>query len=142
MSKVLKFLTAEAFHTPPALKFEDVPLPEFGEGAGVRILELDGESAQRFGEVVAKEEDKFAMPLWIIASAHTVVPKMDNGEPVFEDAEKTKPVLVTGEPVFTDSKETRARILNMGASIVMRLGNTALKLNGFTKDETEKETKN
>jgi hypothetical protein len=141
-NKVVKFLSREAFQKPPELKFEDVLMPEFGEGCGVRILELDAEAAQAFGERVSKEEDKKAMPLWIIASARAVEQKTENGEPVFEDEEKTIPVLVTGAPIFEDSPASITTILSMGASVVMRLGNTALRLNGFTKDETDKETKN
>lgn len=158
-AKVLKFLSREAFKKAPELKFEDVPLPEFGEGCGVRILELDAEAAQAFGDRVSKEEDKKAMPLWIIASARSVeqktvdgapvflqVPKMEDGKPVEVDGQPVlvdgEPVLVTGAPIFEDTAESIASILAMGASIVMRLGTTALRLNGFTKTETEKETKN
>jgi len=158
--KVIKFLSRDAFQKPPELKFEDVSLPEFGEGCGVRILELDAEAAQAFGECVAKEEDKKAMPLWIIASARSVEQKVVDGKPVFVQVQKTEdgkpvevdgqpvmvdseePVLVTGGAIFEDTPESIATILGMGASVVMRLGNTALRLNGFTKDETEKETKN
>lgn len=156
---VVTFLTRETFKKPPVLKFEDVPLPEYGEGAGMRISELNAEAAQDFGEKVGKEADKFAMPLWIIAAAREVVQKVEDGKPVFHQVPKMEdgkpveengvpvmvdgdPVLVTGGPMFIDTPETRQDILNMGASVVMRLGQAALRLNGFTKEETDKETKN
>lgn len=122
--RVIRFLDELAFATPPDLKFEDVPLPEFGEGAGIRIMELDAEEAQKFGEIVSKQADKFAMPLWIIACARRV---KDDG--------------TTGDRLFEDSPETRQKLLKLGASILMRLGDCALKLNGFSKDETEKDAK-
>ena len=154
-TKVVKFLSRAAFQKPPGLKWEDVPCPEFGEGCGVRILELDAEAAQAFGDRVSKEDDKKAMPLWIIASARSVEQVMLDGQPVFTKVrrepiiEGEEPVFVdgppelrTGDAIFEDTPESIQTILGMGASIVMRLGTTALRLNGFTKAETEKETKN
>lgn len=172
---VVTFLTRATFKKPPVLKFEDVSLPEYGEGAVMRISELNAEAAQDFGEKVGKEADKFAMPLWIIAAAREVVqqgfvqvpkvvdgktvfvqvqkvvegvPVEENGQPVMIDSDTPvmvdgdEPLFVTGGPLFEDTPETRQEILNMGASVVMRLGQAALRLNGFTKEETDKETKN
>lgn len=119
MSK--NFLNREAFAKAPILKFEDIACPELGEGAFVRIQELTAGAAQQFGDRVSKEDDRFAMPLWVIASA--VDPE-------------------TGKPIFTDTPEDREMILGQGASVVMRLGNAALRLNGFTKEAGEAETKN
>lgn len=109
----------------PKLQLEDVPVPEFEDGAFLRVQELGAGVAQDFGEQVSREDAKFAMPLWIIASARFV---MDDG--------------TTGGPVFTDSPETRTMILEWGGALVMRIGHAALRVNGMLQEQAAAFAKN
>lgn len=115
----------QATKRQPKLQIEDVPVPEFEEGAIIRVQELGAGVAQDFGTMINKEDAKFAMPLWIIASARAV--NVDG---------------TTGEPIFTDTPETREMLLNWGGALVMKIGQAALRVNGMLAQQAEAFAKN
>lgn len=91
------------------LKRETISCPEWG--GDVDILELTAGRAAEIGkQSTDPASDSEAIIRWVLASV----------------------VDESNAPVFVDNKETREQFKQLGAGPVMRIGNAALRLNGFT----------
>lgn len=121
MKKVQKVFMGRAQFVAAAKshKTKAVDVPELGPGAVVIVRELTARRALEIGAAIRSEARVDAMILWVIAAA----------------------VDEAGAPLFTEA-EDREMLAEMPASVILRLSNAAIALNGFSSEATEETEKN